>query len=83
MFRDPKRIPSARKLSVHLLLLVALLIAVTGEADAAGKGEPGPVYQVRVELDDEVKALRQLSELDLDVDGVFPVSYTHLRAHET
>lgn len=38
---------------------------------AAGRGEPGRVFAVRVELRDRLSDLKVLHDLDMDVDGVF------------
>ena len=38
---------------------------------AAGRGEPGRVFAVRVELRDRLADLQTFHDLDLDVDGVF------------
>ncbi|HEX6852806.1 MAG TPA: M14 family zinc carboxypeptidase [Candidatus Polarisedimenticolaceae bacterium] len=40
-------------------------------AFAAGRGEPGRVFAVRVELNDRLADLKLFHDLDLDVDGVF------------
>ncbi len=52
-----------------LVLLAALALAPAVEA--AGRGEPGEVTAVRVELRDRFADLLVLTHLDLDIDGVF------------
>jgi subtilisin-like proprotein convertase family protein len=55
-------------------LVVSALVAafVVGPAAlAAGKGEPGPVFPARVELADELRDLKLLSDLGIDIDAVF------------
>lgn len=51
------------------LCLLALLPVLP--ASAAGRGEPGRVFAVRVELRDRLVDLKTFYDLDLDVDGVF------------
>ena len=53
------------------VMLVAFGAALVRPAFAAGKGEPGPVLVVRVEIGDREEDLRRFREMDLDVDGVF------------
>jgi carboxypeptidase D len=54
---------------VGFALVAAFTIAPA--ALAAGKGEPGPVFPARVELADEERDLKLLSELGIDIDAVF------------
>ncbi len=59
------------ELSRGWIAAAALALAVAGPARAAGKGEPGPVTPVRVELSDRSADLRLFQQLGVDVDGVF------------
>jgi carboxypeptidase D len=56
------------------LLVLALGMIAGGwllqPAEAAGRGEPGPVIAARVELQDETADLKLLQDLDMDIDGV-------------
>ena len=49
----------------------AMALLVPGDFLAAGRGEPGLVAPMRLELRDRLTDLALLSELDIDVDGVF------------
>jgi len=53
------------------LLLCLALLGLPGWAAAAGKGEPGVVSVVRIELHGGPADLKALHELGIDVDGVF------------
>ncbi len=52
-------------------LVVSLVFGSTSAVQAAGKGEPGPVVPIRVELNDRQADLDVFKKMDLDVDGVF------------
>ncbi len=54
--------------AIGLLLLAATLAP---GARAAGRGEPGPVFPVRVVLADELDDLELLHRLDIDIDAVY------------
>ena len=55
-----------------LRVLVCLAaLGLPGWAAAAGKGEPGVVSVVRIDLDGGRADLKVLYELGIDVDGVF------------
>lgn len=58
-------------LRVRVPLFLSLAVLLCGPALAAGRGEPGEVRPVRVELFDRVADLKMLSDLDMDIDGVF------------
>jgi carboxypeptidase D len=52
--------------------LTAALAALAGSpARAAGRGEPGPVLPMKIELHDRLADLKLLHDLDIDIDGVF------------
>jgi carboxypeptidase D len=60
--------------SVHRGILIALvlaLICIPTAAFAAGRGEPGPYIQARVELADKEADLGLLRDLDIDIEAVF------------
>lgn len=46
-------------------------IALSPPLSAAGRGEPGPVFAMRLTLRDRLSDLKLLHDLDIDVDGVF------------
>jgi subtilisin-like proprotein convertase family protein len=52
-------------------LALGVASACGAPAWGAGRGEPGEVTPVRVELRDRLEDLRLFAQLDLDVDGVF------------
>ena len=54
-----------------LLLALVLALAVAPPARAAGHGEPGPVFPVEIALRDRQADLKLLTELGIDLDGVF------------
>jgi subtilisin-like proprotein convertase family protein len=60
--------------SRNLLFSLLVLLAATASwspLQAAGRGEPGMVVPVRVELGDEAADLQLFRDLDLDIDAVF------------
>lgn len=50
---------------------LSLLVSSLLPAGAAGRGEPGPVFAVRIEIVDRDADRKLLHDLDIDVDGVF------------
>ena len=46
-------------------------IALSPPLSAAGRGEPGPIFAMRLTLRDRLSDLKLLHDLDIDVDGVF------------
>lgn len=54
-----------------VVALVSLVVSASFPARAAGRGEPGPVFAVRIELLDRDVDRKLLHDLDIDVDGVF------------
>ncbi len=52
-------------------LVVSVMFGLASDVQAAGKGEPGPVVPIRVELNDRQADLNLFKKMDLDVDGVF------------
>lgn len=62
---------SGRLLPILVGLALVAAFSLGPAAVAAGQGEPGPVFPVRVELADEERDLKLLSELDIDIDAVF------------
>jgi carboxypeptidase D len=56
--------------SVSVLLLILFASASHSPTLAAGRGEPGPYFQVRVELSDRAADLRLLQDLDIDIETV-------------
>jgi carboxypeptidase D len=53
------------------LALVVTAVLLLPAALGAGKGEPGPVFRARVELAEEERDLKLLTELGIDIDAVF------------
>ena len=64
--RRSRALPGAATVLVILLLLGSLSLV-----GAAGRGEPGPAYQTRVELTVDGGELDLLREYDMNVDAVF------------
>ena len=56
---------------LRLFLVLALLAFPSIPVLAAGRGEPGEIRAVRVELRNRIPDLQVLTDLDLDIDGVF------------
>src|SRR5882757_4569227 len=54
-----------------LFVALASWIGAATPLSAAGRGEPGPVFAMRVALHDRLADLKLLRELDIDVDGVY------------
>jgi len=46
-------------------------IGLASPLEAAGRGEPGPVFAMRLTLRDRLSDLKLLHDLDIDVDGVY------------
>ncbi len=53
------------------VVVLSLAAGVPCDLRAAGRGEPGPIYEVRVPLTDRIADLAIFHALDLDIDGVF------------
>jgi len=58
-------------LRAGLVIAWALALLPAAPAAAAGRGEPGPVIEMKVALRDRLADLKALHELDIDVDGVY------------
>ncbi len=54
-----------------VILLISLLSTSFNASLAAGRGQPGPYFQARVELDDSAADLLLLKQLDIDIEAVF------------
>ena len=54
-----------------LAISIVLGIAASTPSPAAGRGEPGPVFAMRLTLRDRLTDLKLLHDLDIDIDGVF------------
>lgn len=54
-----------------LAIAFALGISLAPPLSAAGRGEPGPVFAMRLTLRDRLTDLKLLHDLDIDIDGVF------------
>jgi carboxypeptidase D len=53
------------------IAILAVHLLGAREVRAAGRGEPGPILAVRVEIRDRIADLELLHAMDADVDGVF------------
>lgn len=69
--------PSLRR-SLLAAAVLALAFLPLSAPRAAGHGEPGPVFAVRIDLHDRLADLKLLNDIGIDVDGVYG---TWLRAY--
>jgi len=70
-------------LVAFLATLVIAFLAVAPVVQAAGRGEPGEIFEARIDLPDADSDLFRLKEMDIDVDGVFEGwARVHLLAEE-
>jgi carboxypeptidase D len=61
-----------RALLVPIALASILLVSISHiPSHAAGRGQPGPYFQARVELSDREADLQLLRQLDIDIEAVF------------
>ncbi|MEW5807449.1 MAG: M14 family zinc carboxypeptidase [Acidobacteriota bacterium] len=61
-----------------LVVVAVLIIASASPVNAAGKGEPGPIYPVEITIHNRIADLKMLTEMGIDIDAVF---YNRVRAY--
>ena len=62
---------SAMSATLTAVLVIVAILSQAPAPRAAGRGEPGPVYEARVELADRQTDLQRLYDLDILIDGVY------------